>query len=395
MIKVSDEDGINISHRTVLRRLDLPMYPKAFIAAAHLTRERDRVFVAMPFNEPHSATLWKVLQGICSIRGLNIHRADESVTPNLIICDILEELERAEIIIADITGLNPNVLYELGIAHVRCDSVIILCQNGKSVPFDLSAFRCIFFDLNDNRGGVDLSEQLGKTLDSLRLVGPPLVINSKLERTKAIIDDLQKLANLPDDEISRETVWFSGSLSSFSIPENEQFPPGEEEYQAALLEEKNALISLARRGCTVKCIITPFIPSPANPKMDTKFKLRHQCLLKFLQGSDSALSAIDWVISPFRQKNLYIIGYISCVEGYKKGIQRGFDLNLRQTGFNAISADISMYTVLFSHLEVKTLSIYGNPEISDRREALKQAVINCLTKALEDDTAGPGNGSGS
>ena len=86
------------------RRIDLPQYPKAFVAAARLAKERDRVFVAMPFEDEHPRILWRVIQGVCNIRGLNLRRADSSSYPDLIVADILEEIERAEIVVADLTG---------------------------------------------------------------------------------------------------------------------------------------------------------------------------------------------------------------------------------------------------------------------------------------------------
>lgn len=371
------------NHNQGFRRIDLPMYPKAFISEANFHKERGRVFVVMPFGMNHSDKLWRILRGVCDIRELNIHRADQRVDPNPIVCDILEEIEKAEIIIADLTDLNPNVLYEVGIAHVRCDSVILLCKKGQKLPFDLSSIRCIFFDLDEPRGDVDLAERLGKTLDSLRSIAPPIIIDSKLKRTQIIINDLQILAKLPKEEIPKEKILFSGGLSAFSISKNEPIQPGEEQYQEALIIEKESLINLAEKGFIIKCILTP--PIYTHVKIDSidVRKQRLQCLLDFLKSNDKALKNIEWVVSPFRQKNQYIIGHISYLEGYKKGTLRGFDFTLRQTDSNAISANISLYEVLFNSMEIYTLSTYGSPGIDDRCEALKQAMINCIKKSLE------------
>lgn len=350
-----------------LRRTDLPLYPKAFISATRLSKERDRVFVAMPFRAEHTDELWKILQGVGEIYGFNIHRVDQRVEPNAIVSDILDEMERAEIIIADLTGLNPNVLYEVGIAHVRCDSVIILSQQGQELPFDLANIRCIFFDLSSREGKIDLAERLGRTLSALRTVGPPTVIESKIERTKTIINDLLVLNNLSDEDLSKEVVWHSGSLSAFSIDSTEPFQPEEEDYKRTLIEEKDTLHSR-------------FI---LYDRIDV-INIRLRCLLQFLESKDNSLQNTEWVVSPFRQKNLYIIGNISCLEGYKKGIQRGFGLTLRQTDLNAISASISLYKVLFSHQETYTMATYGNSgNIINRRDALREATINCLKKSIE------------
>ena len=59
--------------------------------------------------------------------------------------DVVRHLAEAELVIADMTGANPNVLYELGIAHtVRCaESVLLIAQSLKEIPFDVSSYRCI------------------------------------------------------------------------------------------------------------------------------------------------------------------------------------------------------------------------------------------------------------
>ncbi len=364
-------------------RIDLPQYPKAFVASAKLAKERDRVFVAMPFEDEHTSNLWKVIEGVCSIRGLNLRRADSSSYPNPIVADILEEIERAEIVVADLTGLNPNVLYELGIAHVRCDSVILLCQKGQTLPFDLASFRVIFFDLSSNNERVALADRLGRTLDALRVVGPPTTIQSVLERTRLIIGDLETLAGRPDDELSKEVVWYSGFLSSFAISPEEPFPPEEEEYQKALMEEKESLLRLARRGCVIRCIITP--PSP-DALLRGNLDIAHgrvKTLLKFLKSQDQALKNIEWSVSPFRQKSLYLIGHVALYEGYKRGFQRGFGLTLRQTGLDAINACISLYEVLFEYQSTYTLANFGVGELDHRREALRLSTIKCLEDSLE------------
>jgi hypothetical protein len=373
--------------------LHLPAYPKAFITFARLARERDRVFVAMPFEAEHSTVLWNVIHGVCEIHGLTARRGDSSSYPNPIVADILAELERAEIIIVDLTDLNPNVLYELGMAHVRCDSVILVCREGQKLPFDLSTIRCIFFDLSTPGGRIKFGESLGKTLQALRAVGPPVVIKSKLDRTELIVKDLQSLATLTDEELRNEVVWFSGFLSSFAIGPDESFEPGEEKFRGALQEERDALLTLARRGCVVRNIISPPIHDVIADQME-RACVRMRYLLKFLQSDDEALKNIDWAVSPYKQKNLYIIGRLSYFEGYKKPHHTGYSLTLRQSSLEAVRANASLYEVLFEELETDTLNTHGQPGLTDRRASLRIATARCLEKLLQtrDNPARPNQG---
>src|SRR5262245_44804786 len=73
------------------------------------------------------------------------HRADEVIRGGEVMTDVLNGLATAELVIVDLTERNPNVFYELGIAHTtRCvESVWLLTQHMENVPFDVSHYRCI------------------------------------------------------------------------------------------------------------------------------------------------------------------------------------------------------------------------------------------------------------
>jgi hypothetical protein len=59
--------------------------------------------------------------------------------------DVYESIVMARVIIAEISNRNPNVFYELGMAHAFGKDVIILTQDGENIPFDLRRFRnCIY-----------------------------------------------------------------------------------------------------------------------------------------------------------------------------------------------------------------------------------------------------------
>ena len=60
--------------------------------------------------------------------------------------DIWDAINEAYIIVADVTGRNPNVMYEIGMAHTVGKKVIILTQTMDDVPFDLRHIRCIVYE---------------------------------------------------------------------------------------------------------------------------------------------------------------------------------------------------------------------------------------------------------
>ena len=99
-------------------------------------------FVIMPFGEEFAAIYEDVI--VPSIRSVNLHpfRADDifsKVGP--VISGIWGAIRDARIVIADLSGRNPNVFYELGLAHGIGRKVLLLSQDIDDVPFDLSHLR--------------------------------------------------------------------------------------------------------------------------------------------------------------------------------------------------------------------------------------------------------------
>src|SRR6266496_2227246 len=69
-------------------------------------------------------------------RGLQAYRSDLDPTPGQINQQMLRKLLEARIVIADLTGRNPNVFYEFGVAHAFARPVIALVDSARSLPFD-------------------------------------------------------------------------------------------------------------------------------------------------------------------------------------------------------------------------------------------------------------------
>jgi len=76
-------------------------------------------------------------------------RADEVVQFGIISTQIFTHLAKARFCIADISRKNPNVMYELGIAHtLKKDTVILTCDSFNDTPFDVSHYRIFRYRLN-------------------------------------------------------------------------------------------------------------------------------------------------------------------------------------------------------------------------------------------------------
>lgn len=113
------------------------------------------VFVLMPFGEPWSDRIWEAIQRIIKGKGLRAERADNRHGP-VVTEDIWRGIIEARIILADVTGWNPNVFYELGISHTVGKDVILITQPSGRLPFDTQGYRHIIY--SDNPAGVKLLE---------------------------------------------------------------------------------------------------------------------------------------------------------------------------------------------------------------------------------------------
>ena len=78
-------------------------------------------------------------------------------------------------------------------------------------------------------------------------------------------------------------------------------------------------------------------------------------LLTFFESAEEVLNHIEWAVSRYFQRNLYIIGNRCCFEGYKTEAAEGFDMTLCHTAHEALTTHINFYDSLFSKLSVRTL----------------------------------------
>ena len=75
-----------------------------------------------------------------------VERADSSKTVERIDTSILEQLKTADLVIADVSGNNPNVMFELGYRIALNKPFIIIAQDVNELPFDISSIRTLFYE---------------------------------------------------------------------------------------------------------------------------------------------------------------------------------------------------------------------------------------------------------
>ena len=128
-----------------------------------------RVFAVMPFADHTARDLYEhSTKPVCKRLGLEARRADEILSTNSIIDDIMQAIQESAVIIVDISGKNANVQYELGISHVLKprQTIVITRDDYKELPFDIAHLRVIRYT-DSIQGKAQYEAKLEGTLQTI------------------------------------------------------------------------------------------------------------------------------------------------------------------------------------------------------------------------------------
>ncbi len=152
--------------------------------------KKPNIFVITPFNEDFLALFEEYKKQFSD--SYEFTNAGDMDNQQNIIKDIVEGIANADVIIADLTGLNANVFYELGLAHAMNKKVIIITQDIDELPFDIKSYRANSYSLQFNKipalldeirkllaGAMDGSIKFGNPVSDYAPDHFPLIIQSE------------------------------------------------------------------------------------------------------------------------------------------------------------------------------------------------------------------------
>jgi nucleoside 2-deoxyribosyltransferase len=125
-----------------------------------MKEEKIFAFVLMPFNQNFDDIYKFGIKEPASQLDILAERVDEQLYTGGILERIYRQIDIADIIIADMTGQNPNVFYEVGYAHAKNKLCILLTSNTNDIPFDLKHRRHIVYNDSINRLKEKILEEL-------------------------------------------------------------------------------------------------------------------------------------------------------------------------------------------------------------------------------------------
>jgi hypothetical protein len=152
----------------------------------------DTCFVMMPFGPWFDRYYQEIYVPAVKEAGFEPIRADELFTTGSVVEQIWEQIEKAKLLLADLSGKNPNVFYELGLAHAAKKPVIFTASQVDDVPFDLRHLRVIIYDIREPEWAVRLRSSV---TDYVR--------NAAKEPGKSIPHPFRKMVEQPEDMPTR------------------------------------------------------------------------------------------------------------------------------------------------------------------------------------------------
>jgi len=142
-----------------------------YIMAEIKENNQRKCFVVSPIGEENSdirknadQLFNHIIKPVCEQCGFKAVRIDHENTPDSITQGILDCLDKNELVIADLTGHNPNVFFEIGYRAAKGKPIIHLKRKGERIPFDIAAIRTFEYDLTDLDVVAETRERLEKAI---------------------------------------------------------------------------------------------------------------------------------------------------------------------------------------------------------------------------------------
>jgi hypothetical protein len=160
----------------------------------------------------------------------DVKRADEEPSPGMISDHIINEILNSELVVADLTFLNPNVFYEIALRHMAEKPIIHMAANGTQLPFDNFGYRAIMFDIITVQGHEKAQADLRLAITEVRKpsykVSNPVTqargfakMATSADSTERMVASLAgEVANLRSTMMSFQSPQHSSATASVMVP---------------------------------------------------------------------------------------------------------------------------------------------------------------------------------
>lgn len=184
------------------------------------------VFVIMPFRDPFNEYYEKIIKRALQDINYQISRSDEIYSPTSFIQTIWKSIVNAKLVIAEMTDMNPNVLYELGLCHAINKTVIMISQSMDHVPTDLRHINSIIYSTKKANWAESLAESIQRMVlhvaqnpDRQSYLNPPASVDNAIFLESILRE--RDHAQRENSRLIREVLAYQKSVSEIIARKNE------------------------------------------------------------------------------------------------------------------------------------------------------------------------------
>ena len=160
------------------------------------TTPKPFVFVLMPFAKEFDDIYKFGIKGAAEDAGAYAERVDEQMFDEGILERVFNQINKADVVVSDMTGRNPNVFYEVGYAHALGKVVLLLTQDADDIPFDLQHRPHIIYEKSIEKLRKALGERLEWAIGESRRRSLPRVARSFVLSIEGV--------RVPEDELGED-----------------------------------------------------------------------------------------------------------------------------------------------------------------------------------------------
>lgn len=194
-----------------------------------------KAFVLMPFDADFDNVYSQLIEPALTDLGFSVTRADLSINQQQILKDIVNSLAEADLVIVDVSGLNGNVMYELGLAHAMGKRTVMITRDISELPFDLRSYRA-------NAYSTEFTEA-PKLRERLATIGAG-VLDGSAEFSNPVQDFAPEFLGQPDQVAIAPTKVDHGAAIGAVADEEE---PGLLDFAVELSESSAELVAIGER----------------------------------------------------------------------------------------------------------------------------------------------------
>lgn len=293
---------------------DYKVYPKQYrFEKAKVIK--NKCFFVMPFDEEFDM-IYGVLRKSLTESGYICSRVDEIPKSTPIISKIINEILNSQFIIVDLTGCNPNVFYELGIAHSfkEAQNILLIKRKDAEVPFDIMHLTYFEYDENNLKYISSTIKQNLKSVEYLydfnEIIEEKGITQLLIANHDEFIDDLKCL--LGDDILDINNILnYKANLSSNELNDIlHRLESKIKSYIAHTTDEKvtcvfnflyEVLISSQNRDCIknhVDYLLGDYFINTNLSELQI-LSLKTDLVLKFARENIQLPSVMPWIVEYF------------------------------------------------------------------------------------------------